>query len=94
MTAILTTLIVVLFGAIFYFNIQFYKDKELFKIKLEILQNSIVEINNKQKSLSNQMKIIDNFDENLKKNKEVLPNALLNFNLELLIILDRNNLIK
>ena len=40
------------------------------------------------------MKIIDNFDENLKKNKEVLPNALLNFNLELLIILDRNNLIK
>ena len=53
MIIILTTIIAVLTVVIIHLNIQFYKEKGIFKIKLQILQNSIVEISRKQSGQAN-----------------------------------------
>lgn len=93
MILILTAIILVLLAIIIYFNIQFYKEKEIFKIKLQILQNSIVEISRKQSGQANQIKLSDELEQSLKNNKAILSNDIFGLNYELFEILSKNNLI-
>ena len=93
MIIILTTIIVALAVVIIHLNIQFYKEKEIFKIKLQVLQNSIVEISRKQSGQANQIKLSEELEQSLKNNKAILSNDLFGLNYELFEILSKNNLI-
>lgn len=93
MTLILTGIIIILVVVIVYFNIQFYKEKELFRIKIQVLQNSIVEISKKQSGQVNQIKLSQELEQSMKDNKAILNNDIFWLNYELFIILSKNNLI-
>lgn len=75
-------------------NITFAKEKKIFEERIDILENDVSQIQKKQKLQSNQLKISDEFDENLKKNRSVLSNAVLNLNQDLFEILSKNNLLE
>lgn len=75
-------------------NISFAKEKKIFEERVDTLENDINQIRKKQKLQSNQLKISDEFDENLKINKRILSNAVLNLNQDLFEILSKNNLLE
>ena len=75
-------------------NIAFFKEKKIFEERIDILESDVNQIRKKHKLQSNQLKISDEFDENLKKNKSVLINAVLNLNQDLFEILSKNNLLE
>lgn len=93
MVLILIGIIMILIVVIIYFNIQFYKEKELFRIKIQVLQNSIVEISKKQSGQANQIKLSEELEQSMKDNKAILNNDIFWLNYELFIILSKNNLI-
>lgn len=75
-------------------NITFAKEKKSFEKRIDDLENDVSQSIKKQKLQSNQLKISDEFDENLKKNRYILNTAVLNLNQELFEILSKNNLLK
>lgn len=94
MIIFLVSVIVMLIAAIIYLNVQFYREKHLFKIRLESLQQIIVESRAKQVRQSSQLIIADALDEKLKTNRSVLNNDLFGLNFELFDLLSKNNLLK
>ena len=94
MIFILLTIIVILISFIIYLNFQFYNEKKIFAIKLEILQNSIVMLNDKQAVQSDQIKLTEAFEQNLKSRNTTLSKDIFGLNFELFAILSKNNLLK
>ena len=94
MVIILVSVIVLLIAAIIYLNLQFYKEKRIFKIRLETLHQIIVEANAKQAGQSGRLIIADALDEKLKSSRSVLNNDIFGLNFELFDMLSKNNLLK
>ncbi len=94
MIIILIVTIVLLSVIIFYLNANFYKQKEIFKIKIEVLEQVIVEISKEQIVQSNQLKISDEFNEHFKMQKTVIGNDVFDLNYQLFELLSKNDLLK
>lgn len=94
MVIILVSVIVLLIAAIIYLNLQFYKEKRIFKIRLETLHQIIVEANAIQAGQSGRLIIADALDEKLKSSRSVLNNDIFGLNFELFDMLSKNNLLK
>lgn len=94
MVIILVSVIVLLIAAIIYLNVQFYKEKRIFKIRLETLHQIIVESRAKQAGQSGRLIIADALDEKLKTSRSVLNNDIFGLNFELFDMLSKNNLLK
>lgn len=73
---------------------DFYKDKKVFESNIKALEEVILQILKKQISQSNQLKLSDNLNENLKKTRSTLNTAISNLNYDLFEILVKNNLLK
>jgi len=94
MIIILIITIVLLSVIIFYLNVNFYKQKEIFKTKIEALEQVIVEISKEQIVQSNQLKISDEFNEHFKTQKTVIGNDVFDLNYQLFELLSKNDLLK
>ena len=94
MIVFLIAVIVLLIVAIVYLNIAFYKDKRLFKIKLESMHQVIAEITQKQSGQLSKIKLSDELNEKLKASNVVLSNDIFGLNYELFDLLSKNNLLK
>lgn len=94
MVIILIAVIVLLGIVILYLNINFYKQKKIFKIKIEALEQIIVEIGREQMIQSDQLKISDEFDVHFKAQKAVIGRNVFDLNLHLFDLLSKNDLLK
>lgn len=94
MIIILIATIALLSIIIFYLNMNFYKQKKVFKIKIETLEQVIVEISKEQILQSNQLKISDEFNEHFKTQKAIIGNDVFDLNYQLFEILSKNDLLK
>lgn len=94
MIIILVSVIVLLIAAILYLNVQFYKEKRIFKVKLDTLHQIIIESRAKQAGQSSRLSIADALDEQLKASRTVLNNDIFGLNFELFDLLSKNNLLK
>lgn len=94
MVYFLIAVIVLLVGIIIYLNVVFYKEKRLFKIKLESMQQVILEISKKQSGQLNKIKLSDQLNEKLKSSNVTLSHDIFGLNHELFEMLSKNNLLK
>ena len=91
MVVVLIVIIALLLVVIVYLNMEFYKEKEVFRNKLAALHNLIVEIRKKQSGKKQQIQLSEELDESLKTSKARLNNAVFGLNYELFDILSKNN---
>lgn len=92
MIIILTAIIFILVFVIIKLNIQFYKEKIKFKIKLSKLQGIIIEIGKKQLSQQEQIKLSNDLETILKSSSTKLNNDIFELNYDLFVIATKNNL--
>ena len=94
MVIFLIAVIAGLVAGVIYLNVQFYKEKRVFKDRLESLRQIIVDSSKKQNGQANQLKLSEALDEKLKSNRAVLSNDIFSLQFELFDILSKNNLLK
>ena len=94
MVIFLIVVIALLIGIIFYLNLEFYKEKKHFQTKMEMMQQFIIEITQKQSGQNNQVKLSDELNEKLKTSNAVLSHDIFGLNYELFDMLSKNNLLK
>ena len=94
MIIILLVVIILLSIVFFYLNINFYKQKKIFKVKIEALEQIISEISKERTIQSNQLKISAEFDEKFKAKKEVIGRNIFDLNLHLFDLLSKNDLLR
>ena len=94
MILVLTTIIFLLTISILYLSIDFYRDKKVFKKRILALEEVIFQISKKQIVHSNQLKLSDDLNENLKKSRSTLSDEIFNLNYNLFEILAKNDLLK
>jgi len=90
----LSSVILLLCIAIVYLLIDFLNEKKIFKKRIDALEEMILLISKKQILQSNQLKLSDDLNENLKRSKFVLNNTIFDLNYELLDLLSKNDLLK
>ena len=93
MIIILLVVIILLSIVFFYLNINFYKQKKIFKVKIEALEQIISEISKEHTIQSNQLKISNEFDEYFKGRKAVIGRNVFDLNLYLFDLLSENDLL-
>ena len=94
MVIFLIAVIASLIAVIVYLNLQFYREKRMFKLKLESMQQIIAEITAKQNGQANQLRLSDALDAKLKADKAALSNDIFGLHFELFDMLSKNNLLK
>ncbi len=94
MVIFLIAVIAGLVAGVIYLNVQFYKEKRVFKDRLESLRQIIADSSKKQNGQANQLKLSEALDEKLKSNRAVLSNDIFSLQFELFDILSKNNLLK
>jgi len=94
MVILLIAIILLLIAAIIYLNIAFYKEKRLFRIRIESLQQIIADITKTQSGQVNRLRLSDALDEKLKADNATLNHDIFGLNFELFDILSKNNLLK
>lgn len=94
MIVILISVIFILSIVIAYLCIDFFRSKKSFQKKILILEEIIQEISKKQLLQSNQLKLSDDLNENLKKSKNTLSQDIFKLNYEMFDILSKNGLLK
>ena len=94
MIIILIAIIVILLFVIVYLNVEFYREKKDFGIKLEKLQHIIVEISKKQSGQNDRIRLSEELDQTIKNNNAILSNDIFSLNHDLFEILSKNNLLK
>jgi len=94
MIIILSATIALLVAIIGYLNLQFYREKRAFRIRIEALQFVISEISKKQSGQIDQIKLSEDMESKLKSAKATLSNDIFGLNYELFEILSKNNLLK
>ena len=94
MIVLLVATIVLLVAFIVFLNIRFYKEKNIFKKRIEALQQIIVEISKKQDGQLLQLRLSDEIDDKLKSAKATLSDGIFGLNYEMFEILSKNNLLK
>jgi len=90
----LSSVILLLCIAIVYLLIDFLNEKKIFKKRIDALEEMILLISKKQILQSNQLKLSDDLNENLKRSKFILSNTIFDLNYELLDLLSKNDLLK
>lgn len=94
MIILLIATIAVLSVLIIYLNVQFYREKEKFKVKIEALHFIIAEISKKQNGQLHQIKLSEDIDRKLKKANASLSTDIFQLNHDLFELLSENNLLK
>ncbi len=94
MIVILIIIIFVLCITIVYLGLDSFREKKIFDTKIEALEAIIIQITKKQIAQSDQLKLSEDLNENLKKSRAELNNNIFDLNYELLEILSKNNLLK
>ena len=94
MVYFLIGVIVLLIGIIIYLNVVFYREKRLFKIKLESMQQAVLEISKKHSGQLGKIKLSDQLNEKLKSSNVTLSHDIFGLNHELFDMLSKNNLLK
>jgi phosphoenolpyruvate carboxylase len=79
---------------IFYLLNQFSQEEKAFQKKMDSLQKTIAECNQKQLRQSHQVQLNDELEQTLKTNKVTLSHAVFNLNYDLFELLSQNNLLK
>ena len=87
-------IIVLLVYATIYLNIQFYKEKKIFRENCKAAEQSISDNTYKQSDQLEQIQLSEALDENLKSSKKTLSEDISGLNYELFDILAKNNLLK
>ncbi|WP_309642633.1 hypothetical protein [Flavobacterium sp.] len=73
---------------------QCYREQKTFQQKMHLLQNKIVECNQKSLLQNNQMQLTDELEKTLKTNKATLSDAIFHLHYDLFELLSQNNLLK
>ncbi len=94
MLFILIPVILSLCATVVYLRIYALREKKKFIEKEAVLEEIIVEITQKQQIQSNQIRLSDELNENLKKSRIVLNEDIFKLNYELFDILSKNDLLK
>lgn len=94
MIVLLIATIVSLVGVIVFLNIRFYREKKVFKTRIEALKQIIFEISKKENGQRIQLKLSDEIDSKLKSAKATLSGDIFELNYEMFEILSKNNLLK
>lgn len=72
---------------------QFGRQQKLFHQKMDLLQKTIAESNQKYDLQADQLQITNEFEKTLKANKATLTDALFSLNYDLFELLSQNNLL-
>ncbi|SDJ15279.1 hypothetical protein [Flavobacterium noncentrifugens] len=91
MIVLLIAMIVSLVSVIVFLNVRFYREKKVFKTRIEVLQQIIFEISEKQNGQRIQLRLSDEIDHKLKSAKATLSDDIFGLNYELFEILSKNN---
>lgn len=91
MVAFLVSVIVLLMGVIVFLNIQFYKEKQQFRAKIESMHAFIAEITRRQSGQLHKIKLSDALNEKLKSDQAQLNREIFGLNHELFELLSKNN---
>lgn len=94
MVVLLIAVIVLLIAAIIYLNITFYKEQKIYRSKLEVLQNIIVEISKTQLGQRNQIQLSEELEQSIKASNALLSRDIFGLHYEMFEILSKNNLLK
>lgn len=94
MLFILISVILSLCAAVVYLRIYSLREKKKFMEKEAVLKEIIVQITQKQMIQSDQIRLSDELNENLKKSRIVLNDDIFKLNYELFDILSKNDLLK
>lgn len=94
MIVLLVITIIVLIGVIIYLNMAFYKEKKVFKIRIQTLQSIIADITAKQTLQQGQLELAGQMDQTLKSVKTTLNQDVFGLQYEMFDLLSKNNLLK
>lgn len=94
MIVLLVITILVLTGVIIYLNVAFYKEKKVFKIRIQTLQSIIADITTKQTLQQGQLELADQMNQTLKSVKTTLNQDVFGLQYEMFDLLSKNNLLK
>lgn len=94
MIIFLVAVIVLLLLVIIWLNVAFYKEKKLFRLRINQLQQVITDMSQKQLGQKEQLLLSDELDETLKSSKAVLSEQIFSLNRDLFELLSKNNLLK
>ena len=91
---LLLILFVIFLVIILYLVQQCYREEKTFQQKMHVLQNKIVECNQKALLQNNQIQLTDELEKTLKTNKATLSDAIFHLHYDLFELLSQNNLLK
>jgi hypothetical protein len=94
MIIILIAVIVLLLLVIVWLNVEFYKEKRDFRVRLAALQQVIAERRIEQTGQLGQIRLSEEMDQTLKANNSVLSHDIFSLNYELFDLLSKNNLLR
>ncbi len=77
-----------------YINQQFSREQKSFEKRMKVLQQSIVELNQKSVLQNHKIQLTDELEKTLQTNKSKLGTMIFNLYDELLELLSKNNLLK
>lgn len=90
MVVFLVAVIVVLIGVIIHLNLEFWKEKKRFRIKIDAMQQVIADITRKQSGQNNRVKLSDELNATLKSSQQILSQDIFGLNYELFDMLKNN----
>ncbi len=94
MLYLLTIIIILLVGGILFLNIQIYKQKKTFQIKLNELYKIIIESNTKNNLQQDQIILSKQLEDRIKIINSTLSTTIFGLNFDLFNILSENDLLK
>jgi hypothetical protein len=83
MISILIAIVVLLFVIIVHINVLFYKDKKAFEERIDVLEDIITQITQKQTIQTNQLELSDALFVQLKKSNSHLSQTIYDMNTDL-----------
>lgn len=94
MIIFLSGIILLLCFAIVYLCVDLMRQRKRFRVRIASLEEVIVRISKEHLLQSDQVKLSEGLNENLKKSKSVLSNSIFDLNYELFDLLSKNDLLK
>lgn len=94
MVLLLILVLLLLVAAVVYLNVEFYREKKVFKKRLELLEQTIGESLKIQHGQLDRIRLNDQLNARLKENNAALSHNIFGLHYELFDLLSKNNLLK
>ncbi len=91
MVAILSAVIALLIGIVFYLNVAFYNEKRRFRARIEAMHAVIADITRKQSGQSGKIQLSDELNETLRARQQTLSESIFRLNYALFDLVAKNN---